>query len=72
VKQSVGKVDFAEAMKSAENQLTGKGFVIDYIEMAATPDLVPLEDWPQMGPARIFIAAFLGKVRLIDNLEIIS
>jgi pantoate--beta-alanine ligase len=71
-RQSVCKVGFGEARRSAESHLTGKGFEIDYVEMAATPDLVPLEDWPEKGPARIFVAAFLGKVRLIDNLEIIS
>jgi pantoate--beta-alanine ligase len=72
VKDSVGMVSLPMALKAAEQQMEEKGFVIDYVEIALVPGLQPLEKWPEKGPARVFVACFLGKVRLIDNLEIIS
>ncbi len=71
-RQSVGKYSVEETRNAAIRSLERAGFKIDYIEMASVPDLNPVDSWPENGPVRIFIACFLGKVRLIDNLEIIS
>lgn len=72
VKGSASRISLQEAKTKAVSQLEKIGFVIEYVEIASVPDLQPMENWPEGGPARIFVAAFLGKVRLIDNLEIIS
>lgn len=49
--------------------LAAAGFApIDYLELRSGDDLRPLER--ALPPARLFAAAWLGRVRLIDNLEI--
>ena len=49
--------------------LAAAGFApIDYLELRSGDDLRPLER--AAPPARLFAAAWLGRVRLIDNLEI--
>ena len=47
--------------------LTDAGFVVDYIE-ARTPELQKIEEFNQ--DLVLFIAAKLGKTRLIDNLQV--
>lgn len=52
----------------AMDLLTANGFRIDYVELADAGTLEPVNDCHQ--PAVALIAAFLGEVRLIDNLLI--
>ena len=50
--------------------LTAAGFgPIDYVELRAAGDLAPLSATP-VGPARLLAAAWLGDVRLIDNVDV--
>ena len=67
-----GSLNVADARKMALERLTRCGFMPEYVEIAAVSDLQPVLDWDDKIPTRIFVACFLGKVRLIDNLEIIS
>ncbi len=47
-------------------------FRVDYIEIADDTYLQPLISWDQKTVARLFVAVFLGEVRLIDNIRINS
>jgi pantoate--beta-alanine ligase len=59
-------VDAVEAEGLAA--LAGAGFgPVDYFEVRAADDLARLGPGPVEGPARVFVAARLGKARLIDN-----
>jgi pantoate--beta-alanine ligase len=40
---------------------------IDYLEVRGADDLARLGPGPTAAPARVFVAARLGKTRLIDN-----
>ena len=51
----------------AEN-LTKKGFVVDYFEIADIETLQPVDDWNDSPGVIACVAAFLGSVRLIDNM----
>ncbi len=46
------------------------GCMIDYVEVADDIELQPIEHWNQSTGARLFVALFLGQVRLIDNIRI--
>ena len=60
------RVDTVEAAGQAD--LTAAGFErVDYFEVRATDDLRRLGPGPADAPARVFVAARLGKTRLIDN-----
>jgi len=72
VKDQYGRKEIGELKKMAEDRLEKSGFIVDYVEIASIDDLQPLRDRKEKAPARIFVACFLGNVRLIDNLEIIS
>jgi pantoate--beta-alanine ligase len=72
VKDQYGRKEIGELINLAKDRLTKSGFIIDYVEIASVDDLQPLRDRKGKVPARIFMACFLGNVRLIDNLEIIS
>ena len=54
----------AEAIKT----LTSKGFKVDYIEIADAGDLDLVKEWDGEQKLVALAAAFLGEVRLIDNI----
>jgi len=58
----------AEVEAEGLARLAGAGFgKVDYFEVRAADDLARLGPGPVDAPARIFVAARLGKARLIDN-----
>ena len=63
------RVDEVEAEGLATLQAAGFG-KIDYFEVRAAADLARLGPGPVDRDARIFVAAFLGRTRLIDNLPV--
>lgn len=59
----------SDALDRARRDLTEAGLSdIDYFEFRGDPDLVPLATADR--PGRLFVAAWLGGVRLIDNLPV--
>ncbi len=60
---------FADLHKAAVKRLTAAGFTdIEYLDLRAADDLTTL-DAPTR-PARLFAAAWLAGVRLIDNIAV--
>nr|WP_239021389.1 pantoate--beta-alanine ligase [Novacetimonas cocois] len=58
------------AMEQARADLLAAGFdAVDYLELRAASDLVPLMDTPT-APARLLAAAWLDSVRLIDGVDV--
>jgi pantoate--beta-alanine ligase len=55
---------------AAEQMLTDRGFIIDYVALANAATLQPVEEGKETGNRVALIAAFLGDVRLIDNMLI--
>lgn len=58
------------AIEACRATLTAAGFApVDYVELRAAGDLAPMAATP-VEPARLLAAAWLGEVRLIDNVEV--
>lgn len=55
---------------TAAAMLTGAGLRPDYVEIAAAHTLELLDEWDGAAKTTALIAAFMGEVRLIDNLEL--
>ena len=55
-------------LELAHKELDAANFKTDYIEVARTADLQPIENWNGKDKAVALIAAFQGDVRLIDNM----
>jgi pantoate--beta-alanine ligase len=63
--------EVAAVENQARAELAAAGFgKIDYVEVRGAEDLARLGPGPSSVPARILAAAFLGRTRLIDNVEI--
>lgn len=57
-------------LAAASASILGTGFSrIDYLELRAETSLVPMQTYN--APARLLVAAWLGKTRLIDNVEVV-
>jgi len=72
IKAAAEAVRGGEAVEAAEARalaaLSGAGFKkIDYLEVRGAEDLGRLGPGPAAAPARVFVAARLGRTRLIDN-----
>jgi pantoate--beta-alanine ligase len=66
-----GRSEAAPVVEAARDAVLAAGFrAIDYLELRAEADLAPLERADR--PARLFVAAWLGQVRLIDNVPVAS
>jgi pantoate--beta-alanine ligase len=66
---AAGIASFAELLRAARAALGEAGFgPIDYIQICDAETLVPVNSLAR--PARIFVAARLGKTRLIDNMPV--
>lgn len=69
VKQS--KQDSVESVKHfVVKTLTEAGFEVEYFEIVDSKTLQPLNKWSESDFRRACIAAYLGNVRLIDNIAI--
>jgi pantoate--beta-alanine ligase len=62
------KMPVAEVLSICEKNLAEKGFRVDYFEIADIETLQPLKDWEDSPGGIACVAAFLGPVRLIDNM----
>lgn len=54
--------------QTATSQLEQQGFVVDYVEIAHAGSLALLQSWDGKEPLVVLAAAFLGDIRLIDNM----
>ena len=59
----------AAAIAGGAEMVVGAGFVLDYFEVRNAQTLAPVTSLND-GPARILVAAKLGKTRLIDNVGV--
>lgn len=58
----------SDLIDEAIRQLNQNGFKVDYLEIQDAINLSPIDE--QTNQAVILVAAYLGKTRLIDNLEV--
>jgi pantoate--beta-alanine ligase len=73
VKEKRGKIPVHELKEWAIKKIEETpGFRVEYFEIADADTLFPLEDWTLRHKAVALVAAYLGDVRLIDNLELFS
>ena len=56
----------ASALAAAQHAIAAAGFALEYLELRAAGSLAPLTA-DDSGPARLLVAARLGRTRLIDN-----
>lgn len=66
-----GRESLQETLAKARDKINAlPGMVVEYLEVADEQSLQSLENWYDSEKSRVFIATFLGDVRLIDNIEI--
>jgi pantoate--beta-alanine ligase len=66
-------VDVGEVLLNMGRELNQAGFEIDYCAVASEDDLTPQPDYIKIADVRLprlFVAAKMGKTRLIDNMEL--
>ena len=71
IKKLYGSETFSRIRYKLQNKLDQKGINVEYLELVNTETLEILDDWPvaeSMISATACIAAYLDKVRLIDNM----
>lgn len=56
----------------ATSRLNAGGFRVEYVEIADAGNLQPVNDWNGKLPLVALVAAFMGEVRLIDNMLLYS
>lgn len=57
-------------LQEAQGLLEKEGFKIDYVAIADASSLAPVDAWDGKQPLVALVAAFLGEVRLIDNMRV--
>lgn len=70
LKENIKPGNLNALLDDAAQQLTAAGFVPDYVALSNVGTLQPVETWDGKTPLVALIAAFMGEVRLIDNLVI--
>lgn len=71
IRQHAEKMPSAVLINKAAANILAQGFLkVDYVSIADPGTLQPLENIEKGKPFLVLIAAFIGKVRLIDNMEI--
>jgi pantoate--beta-alanine ligase len=68
LKTNIKSGDLTLLKQTAIDNLTGAGFKVDYVEIADAANLDVINHWDGKRKLVSVIAAFLGDVRLIDNL----
>lgn len=70
IKENIKEGNLTAIKESAQQMLLKKGFKVDYIEIADANTLELIEKWDGKQKIVVLAAAFLGNVRLIDNMVI--
>lgn len=60
----------ADAQQWAREVIDVAGLATEYVSIADSKTLKPIEKWEDSEVPRIFVAAYLGDVRLIDNFDL--
>jgi pantoate--beta-alanine ligase len=68
LKKNIKPGDLNELKQTAVNNLTNAGFKVDYVEIADAANLEIINHWDDNKKLVAVAAAFLGDVRLIDNM----
>jgi len=68
IKKDLRAGDLKTLKQTAAQNLTDAGFKVDYVEIANAETLEIINDWDGHTKTVALIAAFLGDVRLIDNM----
>ncbi len=68
IKNDLRPGKLSDLKKKAIDFLEAEGFKVDYVEIADAADLSIVNDWDGTQPVVVLVAAFIGDVRLIDNL----
>jgi len=68
IREMATKMPVTEVKETSAAWLAHKGFKVDYFELVDSTTLDPIETWEESSSVIACVAAFLGKVRLIDNL----
>ena len=68
IKKKIEPGDTGFLINTAIKKLNDSGFRTDYVSIARQNDLQPVENWDGRELVVALIAAFLGEVRLIDNM----
>ena len=68
IKEELKPGELSPLKQKAIDQLTAMGFKVDYVEIADAGNLQLVEDWDGKTELVALIAAFIGEVRLIDNM----
>jgi pantoate--beta-alanine ligase len=64
------KLTISELREGVKQRFADSNLKLEYVQIANANNLSPVIDGATETPARIFIAAFVGAVRLIDNLPL--
>ncbi|MCC7399866.1 MAG: pantoate--beta-alanine ligase [Chitinophagaceae bacterium] len=70
IKNHISQKTIRDLKAETSEILTNKKFHIDYVEIADAISLEPVDTWDEKRKIVALIAAFMGKVRLIDNMMI--
>ena len=71
VREKVGKLPVRELKEWAVKKIhENPEFNVEYLEIGDRETLMPLENWSLKERAVVFIAVYLGDIRLIDNVEL--
>jgi pantoate--beta-alanine ligase len=68
IKESIKPGPLTNLTDTATQRLNNAGFKTDYVALAAEQNLQPVDDWDGTQNLVALAAAFLGDVRLIDNI----
>lgn len=70
IKAESGKGYLEDIKERAKQYLAAEGFKVDYVEIANASTLEPVEKNDGKTPLVALVAAFVGEVRLIDNINL--
>lgn len=68
LKKHIEPGNLADLKQTAVKMLTDAGFKVDYVEIAKADNLAIISEWDGTTKSVALAAAFLGDVRLIDNM----
>lgn len=68
IRERLAPGTLTDSLAQGQQELERNGFRVDYVSIADARSLEPVEEWDGMRPLVALVAAFLGEVRLIDNL----